>query len=201
MPEIVAVVETGIYVDDLDRAETFYRDVLGLALIGKEPGRHVFFRVGTLDHPIPKSPMHPFVLERLHRPDDAFDGRGGHYGFIEQGEAVPRMLAFGVRRNKARWPMAKYGSVPTPISPGSLNLIEVRLVSLRCSRVVQFWPVALTYCRSSWQMGQEGGGCSVPAYCVPEVVKMKFVIAHHPLGNPHTPGVTSSTKFPAGSRK
>lgn len=46
MGEIEAVIETGIYVDDLDRAEAFYRDVLGLAVIAKEPGRHVFFRVG-----------------------------------------------------------------------------------------------------------------------------------------------------------
>jgi catechol 2,3-dioxygenase-like lactoylglutathione lyase family enzyme len=46
MGEIEAVIETGIYVNDLDRAEGFYRDVLGLAVIGKEPGRHVFFRVG-----------------------------------------------------------------------------------------------------------------------------------------------------------
>jgi len=47
MPEIQAVVETGIYVDDLDRAEAFYRDVLGLAVQEKEPDRHVFFRVGA----------------------------------------------------------------------------------------------------------------------------------------------------------
>jgi catechol 2,3-dioxygenase-like lactoylglutathione lyase family enzyme len=46
MSEIQAVVETAIYVDDLDRAEAFYRDVLGLHVIGKEAGRHVFFRVG-----------------------------------------------------------------------------------------------------------------------------------------------------------
>jgi len=46
MGEIEGIVETGIYVDDLDRAEAFYRDVLGLPVIGKEPGRHVFFRVG-----------------------------------------------------------------------------------------------------------------------------------------------------------
>jgi catechol 2,3-dioxygenase-like lactoylglutathione lyase family enzyme len=46
MGEIQGIVETGIYVDDLDRAETFYHDVLGLAVIGKESGRHVFFRVG-----------------------------------------------------------------------------------------------------------------------------------------------------------
>src|SRR5438309_1414656 len=46
MSEIQAIVETAIYVDDLDRAEAFYRDVLGLEVIGKEAGRHVFFRVG-----------------------------------------------------------------------------------------------------------------------------------------------------------
>jgi catechol 2,3-dioxygenase-like lactoylglutathione lyase family enzyme len=47
MPEILAVVETGIYAADLDRAEAFYTGVLGLQVIGKEAGRHVFFRVGT----------------------------------------------------------------------------------------------------------------------------------------------------------
>ncbi len=46
MATIRQVVESSLYVDDLDRAETFYRDVLGLELIGKEAGRHVFFRAG-----------------------------------------------------------------------------------------------------------------------------------------------------------
>ena len=46
MDEILAVVETGICVDDLDRASHFYRDVLGLEQLAHEPGRHVFFRVG-----------------------------------------------------------------------------------------------------------------------------------------------------------
>jgi catechol 2,3-dioxygenase-like lactoylglutathione lyase family enzyme len=44
--KVKAVVETAIYVDDLRAAETFYRTVLGLPVIGKEPGRHVFFQVG-----------------------------------------------------------------------------------------------------------------------------------------------------------
>ena len=44
--EIEAIVETAIYVGDLDAAEVFYRDVLGLEVIGREAGRHVFFRVG-----------------------------------------------------------------------------------------------------------------------------------------------------------
>ena len=42
---IQAVIETAIYVDDLRAAETFYQTVLGLPVIGKEPGRHVFFQV------------------------------------------------------------------------------------------------------------------------------------------------------------
>lgn len=46
MGDIVAVVETGIYALDLDKAETFYRNVLDLEVVGKEAGHHVFFRVG-----------------------------------------------------------------------------------------------------------------------------------------------------------
>lgn len=45
-PEIRRIVETAIYVDDLNKAESFYTNVLGLEAIRKEPGRHVFFRVG-----------------------------------------------------------------------------------------------------------------------------------------------------------
>ena len=43
---VLHLVEAALYVDDLDRAEAFYRDVLALEVIGKEPGRHVFFRAG-----------------------------------------------------------------------------------------------------------------------------------------------------------
>lgn len=49
MTEIRNLVETSAYVDDLDRAERFYREVLGLRVIGREEGRHVFFRVGGSD--------------------------------------------------------------------------------------------------------------------------------------------------------
>ena len=35
---IKAIIETAVYVDDLRAAETFYRTVLGLRVIGKEPG-------------------------------------------------------------------------------------------------------------------------------------------------------------------
>jgi catechol 2,3-dioxygenase-like lactoylglutathione lyase family enzyme len=46
MRPIECLVETGIYADDLEQAERFYRDVLGLTVRQKEEGRHVFFQVG-----------------------------------------------------------------------------------------------------------------------------------------------------------
>jgi catechol 2,3-dioxygenase-like lactoylglutathione lyase family enzyme len=44
--KINTVVETAIYADDLAAVERFYAGVMGLNVIGKEPDRHVFFRVG-----------------------------------------------------------------------------------------------------------------------------------------------------------
>ncbi len=41
------LLEAALYVDDLEKAEVFYRDVLCMEVIGKEPGRHVFFRAGN----------------------------------------------------------------------------------------------------------------------------------------------------------
>ena len=40
------VLETSLYADDLEEVERFYTDELGLQLIGREAGRHVFFRCG-----------------------------------------------------------------------------------------------------------------------------------------------------------
>ena len=40
------VLETCLYVNDLEAAEAFYRDVLGLELRSRVPGRHAFFRCG-----------------------------------------------------------------------------------------------------------------------------------------------------------
>jgi catechol 2,3-dioxygenase-like lactoylglutathione lyase family enzyme len=46
-PGITGILETVLYVADLERAERFYMEVMGLRQIGKEPTRHVFFRVGS----------------------------------------------------------------------------------------------------------------------------------------------------------
>lgn len=40
------VLESVLYAADLDAAERFYGDVLGLERVAREPGRHVFFRCG-----------------------------------------------------------------------------------------------------------------------------------------------------------
>jgi catechol 2,3-dioxygenase-like lactoylglutathione lyase family enzyme len=45
--KIRAIIETAIYVDDLDETESFYRTILGLEVIAKNPGRNVFFQVGS----------------------------------------------------------------------------------------------------------------------------------------------------------
>ncbi|MBI5834693.1 MAG: VOC family protein [Armatimonadetes bacterium] len=41
------VIESCLYVDDLDTAAAFYGDVLGLELVAAEVGRHAFFRCGA----------------------------------------------------------------------------------------------------------------------------------------------------------
>jgi catechol 2,3-dioxygenase-like lactoylglutathione lyase family enzyme len=42
-----AILESALYVTDLDAAETFYANVLGLEKIGAVANRHVFFKCGS----------------------------------------------------------------------------------------------------------------------------------------------------------
>ncbi len=44
---IDGILETALYVTDLDAAEAFYGSVLGLDVITKVEGRHIFFRCGN----------------------------------------------------------------------------------------------------------------------------------------------------------
>ncbi len=48
MPDLTIdrVLETSLYVDDLEAAERFYGGTLGLELVSRQEGRHVFFRIG-----------------------------------------------------------------------------------------------------------------------------------------------------------
>ena len=41
------IIETCLYVQDLDGTEAFYANKLEFTVIGKKQGRHIFFRVGS----------------------------------------------------------------------------------------------------------------------------------------------------------
>jgi len=41
-----AILESALYVTDLEAAESFYAEILGMERIAKAEGRHVFFRCG-----------------------------------------------------------------------------------------------------------------------------------------------------------
>lgn len=43
---LAAILETALYAQDLEAAEAFYAGTLGLEILVKVPGRHVFFRIG-----------------------------------------------------------------------------------------------------------------------------------------------------------
>lgn len=45
-PALEGILETALYADDLDSAETFYGTILGLERITRVGNRHVFFRCG-----------------------------------------------------------------------------------------------------------------------------------------------------------
>lgn len=44
-PAITAILETSLYYTEEPRTEAFYSGILGLQLIGRELGRHLFFRL------------------------------------------------------------------------------------------------------------------------------------------------------------
>jgi catechol 2,3-dioxygenase-like lactoylglutathione lyase family enzyme len=46
-PPILGTLESALYATDLAAAEAFYAGVLGLPVVARVPGRHLFFRTGT----------------------------------------------------------------------------------------------------------------------------------------------------------
>ena len=105
MQPIDRVLETILYVDDLDAAERFYGEVLGLELDSRKDGRFVFFKCG------------PAML-LLFEPGAAATGRTvpahgahgpGHACFAVAEDALPawrsRLTAAGVAiEQEVTWP-------------------------------------------------------------------------------------------------
>ncbi len=61
MPRLTAILESALYVDDLDQAQRFYTDVCGLEFVSRDPKRHVFFRCG---------PSMLLIFDPTHTEDD-----------------------------------------------------------------------------------------------------------------------------------
>jgi catechol 2,3-dioxygenase-like lactoylglutathione lyase family enzyme len=75
------ILETCLYVDDLERAEHFYRDVLGLTVESPPDGRHVFF----------------FCGQRMLLLFNPLVSRESNDRFPAHGSFGPGHVAFGVR--------------------------------------------------------------------------------------------------------
>ncbi|MHB0959028.1 MAG: VOC family protein [Pirellulaceae bacterium] len=75
------ILETCLYVDDLDVAENFYRQVLGLELYEQQAGRHLFWRCG-------QRMLLLFLAEGTDLPDSSLP-RHGTYGAGHVAFAVP----------------------------------------------------------------------------------------------------------------
>ena len=105
------ILESALYVDDLDAAEVFYRDVMGLEVLARVDGRHVFFRCGDgvlllFDPATTVKPPSPDA--RLPVPPHGTQGNG-HLCFRATGEEIDRWKGHLQERGVAieadfRWP-------------------------------------------------------------------------------------------------
>ena len=89
-PPILGTLESALYTDDLEAAEAFYAGTLGLAVVTRQPGRHVFFRTGAsillvFDPAATARPPSPGAR----MPVPAHGGRGpGHFCFSVAAETL-----------------------------------------------------------------------------------------------------------------
>ncbi len=105
------ILESALYVDDLDRAEAFYGGVLGLERIARVEERHVFFRCGDgvlllFDAQATVKPPAPDA--RLPVPPHGATG-DGHLCFRATAQEIDRFRAHLERNGVAiaadfRWP-------------------------------------------------------------------------------------------------
>jgi catechol 2,3-dioxygenase-like lactoylglutathione lyase family enzyme len=133
MDEIRNLVETSAYVDDLDRAEQFYHDVLELEVIGREAGRHVFFRVGNADvlllfNPVETAQGHTLPAHGAHGP--------GHFAFGIAAAALDgwrrRLQDHGVAiEREIAWPQGAHSLYFRDPAGNSVELITPGLWGLR----------------------------------------------------------------------
>ncbi len=109
-----AILESALYVDDLDAGEAFYRDVMGLDILARVEGRHVFFRCGqgVLLLFDPKRTIEPAAPDaRLPVPPHGASGQGhlcfaGTEGEIERWKAHLQAKGVAIEAD-FHWPSSK----------------------------------------------------------------------------------------------
>ncbi|MER8953097.1 VOC family protein [Mesorhizobium sp. M0833] len=90
-----AILESALYVTDLAAAERFYSGVLGLDLLGKVDGRHLFFRCGDgvlLIFNAEATKVPPRAEAKLPVPPHGTVGEG-HLCFAASADEIPRWKA------------------------------------------------------------------------------------------------------------
>jgi len=104
------ILETCLYVDDLEKAQEFYEQVFGLELYGKVEGRHVFFRCGHGMFLL----FNPVRTAQPSGPVPAHGSQGaGHAAFAMSREEIPgwreHLIKVGVAIEKEiAWPSGGY---------------------------------------------------------------------------------------------
>ena len=104
--QVREVLETCLYVYDLEAAERFYREVLGLDFASRQPDRHVFFRCGRRMLLL----FNPAESGREGQELPAHGARGpGHVAFAAATEEIPnwrrRLESRGVKiEREIAWP-------------------------------------------------------------------------------------------------
>jgi catechol 2,3-dioxygenase-like lactoylglutathione lyase family enzyme len=105
--KIQGVIETAVYVDDLAAAEDFYGRILGLPMIGREAGRHVFFQAG--DQSVLLAFLPAATLQKDTLPPHGARGPG-HFALGIDRQSVDRWREHLVRNGVAiekemKWPL------------------------------------------------------------------------------------------------
>ncbi|UVK39603.1 VOC family protein [Mesorhizobium sp. AR10] len=132
-----AILESALYVTDLAAAEAFYSDVLGLDLLGKVDGRHLFFRCGNgvlLVFNAEATKVPPAPDARLKVPPHGTVG-DGHLCFAASAAEIVRWKAHLEARNidiesEFEWPQGGRSIYFRDPSGNSLEFAEPRIWGL-----------------------------------------------------------------------
>lgn len=128
-----AILESALYVDDLDAAEAFYGGLLGLSRIGRAAGRHVFFRCGAGVLLIFDPASTEVVEPRSPLPVPPHGARGpGHLCFAAEPPGIDpwreRLGALGIPiESEVAWPGGGRSLYFRDPAGNSLELAEARI--------------------------------------------------------------------------